>query len=956
MKRLIMTLAISALALGASAPVAQAAFGLQNLGVTFENEDGSVDSQAGSHPFAFSTTVNFATRAEGGNEVLEGEVKDFTANQIAGLIGSQTAVPRCSEADFNTFVGEGFLACPASTAVGVAAVKGNFIPVPVGEVPYVHAALYNLAPPPGVAARLGFAVLGVPITIDVGINPEPPYNLVASLSDVPQSILIYGSKITLWGVPASPAHDSLRGSCVGNPYEPTAEPVSLGNCPVSGGETAFLTLPRACKGPLPTTFSADDWADPGAWTEPQSVFTNDGLQPPNPQGMSGCAKLGLNSTIAASPTSKAANGPSGLDFSLNVDNQGLTNPEGIANADVEKAIVTLPQGFSVNPSQAEGLNVCSEADLARETAFSEAGSGCPNESKIGTVEVETPLLEETVKGSLYVAKPYENPEHSLIALYMVLKNAKFGISIKQALKVETDPATGQITTVAEGLPELPFSHFKLHFREGTRSPLATPPACGAYAANAKLYPSSGNPPVETSSTFQIISGPEGGPCPSGGTPPFHPGLIAGSINNAAGAYSPFNVRLFRTDSEQEITHFSIKLPPGISGKLAGIPFCSDLQIAAAKAREGQPHGGQEELDSPSCPAASEVGHTLVGAGVGSSLTYVPGKVYLAGPYKGSPLSVVAITAAKAGPFDLGTVVVREALRINPETAEVFVDATGSDPIPHIIQGIPVHLRDIRVYVDRPQFVLNPTSCEPTSTASTLLGSGTDFASEADDNPVTVTTRFQAADCASLGFKPRLALKLKGKTKRSGNPALTAILRPRVGDANATRVSVALPHSEFLDNEHIGTLCTRVQFKEGAGNGAQCPAASVYGHAKAWTPLFSEPLEGPIFLRSNGSERELPDLVLALHGLIDFDSVGYIDSVHGGIRNTFAFVPDAPIEKVEVSLFGGKKGLLENSTDICKGQHKATVKMEGHNGRRHNFTAPLQPKCPKKKGKKHARRR
>ncbi|HEY3491429.1 MAG TPA: hypothetical protein VGK43_00655, partial [Solirubrobacterales bacterium] len=451
--------------------------------------------------------------------------------------------------------------------------------------------------------------------------------------------------------------------------------------------------------------------------------------------------------------------------------------------------------------------------------------------------------------------------------------------------------------------------------------------------------------VTETSTFTVERGVDGGACPSGGIPPFKPGLLAGTINNAAGHYSPFNIRLTRTDGEQEFTNFSIKLPPGVIGKLAGIPFCSDAAIAAAKARTG-PTGGAEELASPSCPAASQVGRTLVGAGVGSVLTYVPGKLYMAGPYNGSPLSIVAITAAKVGPFDVGTVVIRQALRINPETAEVFVDATGSDPIPHIIQGIPVHARDIRVYVDRPEFVLNPTSCEPTSTASTVLGSGLDFGSDADNVPVTVTSPFQAADCASLGFKPKLELRLKGKTRRGGNPALKAVMRPRMGDANAARIAVALPRSEFLDQGHIRTVCTRVQFKAGAGNGTECPQGAIYGRARAWTPLLDQPLEGPVFLRS--SENPLPDLVLALHGLVDVHAVGRIDSVNGGIRTTFDFVPDAPITKVVLEMGGGKKSLLENSTNVCRGKHEATVKMKGHNGAVHNFGAPLKAQCGKKK--------
>jgi hypothetical protein len=288
------------------------------------------------------------------------------------------------------------------------------------------------------------------------------------------------------------------------------------------------------------------------------------------------------------------------------------------------------------------------------------------------------------------------------------------------------------------------------------------------------------------------------------------------------------------------------------------------------------------------------------------------------------------------------VVVREGLKIDPVTAEVSVDAAGSDPIPHIIAGIPVHLRDIRVYVDRPGFTLNPTSCKPTATASTVLGSGLDFASEADDNPVTVSTRFQAADCASLNFKPRLSLRLKGKTKRGGNPALRAVYEPRAGNANASRLSVALPHSEFLDNANFRTICTRVQFNAGAGNGAQCPAGSVYGHARVFTPLFSEPLEGPLLLRS--SEHPLPDVVLALHGLVDIDAVGRVDSVRGGIRNTFDFIPDAPITKVVVDFQGGRKALFENSTDICRGRHLATIEATAHNGRRSSFRTPLRPKC------------
>jgi hypothetical protein len=888
------------------------AFGLKGVDVTFNSQDGSPVTQAGAHPYSMTTTEGFDTKPtpEDPFEIPDGDVKDMEIPQIEGLVGNPSVVPRCTTADF--------LAknCPISSQVGINKVTYSS-PDTTARVP-----VYSLTPPPGVAMKLGFHVIFVPVTVELGVNESTPYNVVASLENIPNAVPFYRSALTLWGVPASPEHDLER--------------ICIQDCPpdfngsINLAELPFLTLPRACNGPLTTSWEADAWQSPSVFDH-ESALTHDDAIPPNPQGMTGCGKLGFNPSIVAKPTAKAATSPSGLDFSLNVVDEGITNSEGLAQSDIKKAVVTLPEGMSVNPSLAEGLEVCSEADLARETTRSEAGGGCPNASKIGTVEVETPLLEENVNGSLFVAKPYENPFGSLIAMYLVIKNPKLGIKVAQPLRVEPDPVTGRLTTVAEDMPQLPFSHFKLHFREGTRSPLASPPGCGTYNAEATLYPWAGGQPLTTTSAFQIIIGPESRPCPSGGLPPFRPGLIAGTLNNAAGRFSPFNVRLFRNDSEQEITHFSIKLPPGVLGKLAGIPFCPDAAIAAATARTG-PHGGQEELNSPSCPAASQIGHTLVGSGVGSALAYAPGKLYLAGPYHGSAISLVAITAGVVGPFDIGTVVVREAFKVDPETAEVFLDATGSDPIPHIIKGIPIHLRDIRAYTDRPEFVLNPTSCKRTSTASTLLGSGLDFGSEADDRPVTVSTPFQAADCAALPFKPRLSLQLKGGTRRGSHPALKATLNMNgIGEAGIAKAQVVLPKSEFIENAHFNTICTRVQFKQGNRPGEQCPAGSIYGSVIARTPILDEPLEGPVFLRS--SEHQLPDVVAALHnGQIDVVLVGKVDSVKGRLRTTFESTPDAPVTSATFSFQGAKKGLFVNSTNLCKGSHKAEANFTGQNGK------------------------
>jgi hypothetical protein len=946
MRRLIQTTLFALLLVAAQVAPASADFTLDGLDVSFLNADGSPATQAGSHPFAMTTTVGVGTEEIGDERLPGGELRNLTVGQIPGFIGNQTAMPTCPMGDFLITV-EGRSQCPDSTAVGYSGTEVEFKAIKPEELGLLwHSTLYNLEPGPGDAARLGFVVLNVPITIDVTVSESAPYNLIVNVSNTPQALLLYRSKVTLWGNPASSAHDSLRGKCLGYVDKPTLGPVSLGDCPVSGNNVAFLTLPRSCEGPLATTFSALSWKGEVA---NGIATTHEGSLPPRPQGMTGCTGLNFSPTIDSQPTTKAAASPTGLDFSIDREDEGLENPDGRAEADIRKAVVTLPEGFTANPSLAEGLAVCTESDLDRETASSAPGAGCPDASKIGTLEVDSPLLDQPLIGSLFVAKPFDNPFDSLIALYMVIKNPKYGIAIKQPLKVEPDPRTGQLRTVADDLPQLPFSHFKLHFREGTRSPLVSPPGCGEYAATAELTPSSGGPPIVTSSAFSIISGPNSSACPSGGLPPFHPGLLAGTRNNAAGVYSPFDLRLTRNDGEQEFTRFSIKLPPGVIGKLAGIPFCSDAALEAAKSRSGT-----EEIAFPSCPTDSEVGHTLVGAGVGPALTYAPGKVYLAGPYHGSALSIAAITAVKVGPFDLGTVVVREALEVNPETAEVFVDATGSDPIPHIIDGIVTHARDIRVYVNRPDFVLNPTNCERTSTASTVLGSGLDTAAELDDEPVTVTSPFQAASCASLGFKPKLTLRLKGGTKRGAYPSLKAIVTPRRGDANIGAAQVTLPHSEFLEQAHIGTVCTRVQFKQGKVPGEKCPAASIYGRAKAWTPLLDEPIQGPVFLRS--SNHPLPDLVAALHsGKININLAGRIDSVEGGrIRNTFEEVPDAPVTRFVLEMEGGKKGLLVNSVNLCNRPNRAISNLTGQNGKVYNTRPVLKAQCGKKHRKKNKR--
>jgi hypothetical protein len=906
--------AVAALSLSAVAP-ARADFGFKSAEVTFTDEGGAPESQAGSHPFAMTTSVAFNTvfdpeLGEGGADVPEGAVKDVKVDLPPGLVADRSAVPTCTGLEFAEF------SCPDSTAVGVVAVVLN--------KETIHDPVYNLAPPPGVLAKLGFIVLGAPVTIELGLSEQPPYHGTARLTGISQIAKVYSSELTVWGDPAADSHDSERGKCL----------ESGKSCPFSGSTgRPFLTLPRSCAGPLTTVLEADSWQSPGIWTRKEAE-TQDAAEPG--RGIVGCEKLGFDVGFGVRPTTTSAESPTGLDAGVDVADKGLLDPAETALSDIQKTVVVLPEGMTINPSQAEGLGACSEQGLARETSDSSFGAGCPPSSKIGTIEVETPLLEgEVLKGSLFVARPYENRFGSLIALYMTIKSPATGVSVSLAGKVEPDPRSGRLVTTFDDLPQLPFSHFRLHFRDGGRSSLVSPPRCGPYTSEARFNPwasPSTVTPLTTAFTFPIVSGPGGGPCPAAGALPFAPGFEAGSTDNTARAFSPFYMRLTRHDGDQEMTRFSAALPPGVSGKIAGVGKCSGAAIAAARGKTGV-----AELAAPSCPPSAQIGRVLAGAGVGPELTYVPGKLYLAGSFGGDPLSAAAVVPAVAGPFDLGTVVTRVPLTVNPESGEVEVDGNRSDPIPHILQGIPLKLRDLRIYADRPNFTLNATSCDPLRARATPFGSFVDVFSSADDVPVPVTARYQAAGCSRLGFGPKLSFRLRGGTKRGMHPALKAVVTPRPGDANIGRAVVTLPHSAFLDQSHIRTVCTRVQFKA-----QQCPSGSIYGRARATSPLLDEPLEGPVYLRS--SDHPLPDLVFALRGIVEVDVATRIDSTRGRLRATLNSIPDLPVSKFVLEMRGGKKGLIVNSRNLCAHRSKAVASLTGHNAKQHRLRPLVRASC------------
>ena len=889
------TLAMAFGLLAQSAGAAQGTFGFESVGTWLRTTAGAPELQAGAHP-DFNTTfqLNTTTNEEGKPTAVAVNPKDVKVTLPAGLVGNPQAAPTCSPQQFYELVNRAN--CPPQSQVGEATVTFYY-----GRPLEFTEPIYNLTPPRGVAAQFAFDTLGVPTFIDAGVSAEGGYHLVAESRETSQGINIGGASITLWGTPGSHAYDMVRSPQGG---------VGNEGLPVLGASlaTPFISSPTSCPGsPLTTSFSADSWRAPTVLSEASTSTDPEGA----PLVIGGCERVPFSASMTARPTTTEAEAPTGLDVKVEFPQ---TEPEGLRASDLRDAVVTLPEGMTVNPSSAGGLSTCTVEEIGLGDSVAPS---CPKGSELGTLKVSTPLLAEGLTGSVYLAQQGKNKFGSLLALYLTIENAARGVLVKLPGKVEPDPTTGRLVVRFEDTPQLPISTLEMELFSGPRAALMTPPACGTYSTAGSFTPWSGNAPVVASDSFRITSGPQGGPCPTAG---FTPKLEAGTADPAAGQYSPLELRVSRPDGSQRLGSVGVTLPKGMLANLSGIPYCSDATLASIPTALGT---GAGQLASPSCPAASRVGSVSVAAGPGSTPFWVKsGSVYLAGPYKGAPLSLGIVTPALAGPFDLGNVVVRAALRVDPETAIVTAQ---SDPLPTILQGIPLDLRELRVTLDRQDFTLNPTSCAQAGFAATIASSGGAVA--------TPSVPYAASSCAGLGFSPQLTLELKGGTHRGAFPALTATVKAKRGQANIGRVAVALPRSEFLEQGHIGTVCTRVQFAAGA-----CPQGSIYGYAEAVSPLLSQPLAGPVYLRS--SSHKLPDLVAALAGQIDIDLDGRIDSVRGGIRTTFESVPDAPISSFTLRMRGGKKSLLVNSTDICVGKHRAQVRMVGQNGGRAASSPPV----------------
>jgi hypothetical protein len=949
----------------------EASFGIRAFDSQLTDSAGGAVTAAGSHPFSYATSLEFESRhnpdlytaiGPAGQDAYPVEGTQNVALRLPpGLIGNPTAFPKCDAA----LLAEELNSCPLRAQVGEALVRLNN-PIGVGTNLVGPFPVYSLVPPHETPAFFGFKIYGNIVTMKARLRSESDFGLSVLTPKIPQGLDAIGTTVTIWGTPADPRHDSAR-ACPGAEGYPEYVLSTSPSCASEPPVVPFLRMPTSCTAPgegLPFLVAIDSWQHPGAlspggepdladpaWATAQIETHQAPGYPLAPDewgqavGVDNCAHVPFRPRLQVVPTTDAADSPTGLSVGLTVPQDCWSHAEETCDSDLRKAAIRLPAGMSVNPSAAAGQGACSSQQIGLLTPlgstpihFTDAPQSCPDAAKIGKAELTTPLLDHTLNGSVYLAKQGDNPFGSLLAMYLVIEDPQSGTIVKLPGRVLTNEATGRLETVFDEGPQLPFEHLGVDLFGGPRAALRTPPRCGTFAAQGTFTPWSGNPPVRSDSGFDITQGPGGGACPSGG---FDPQLSAGTQNPLAGSYSPFHLRLTREDATQELAGLSATLAPGLIGKPAGIPYCSDSVLASYPA-ETLLGTGAGEIASPKCPAASQVGTVTVGAGAGVNPFYTSsGKAYLAGPYKGAPLSLAVVTPAVAGPFDLGTVVVRNALRIDPETAQI---TAVSDPLPTILHGIPLDLRDVRVDLNRPDFTLNPTSCEPKTIDAALTS--------VQGATANRSVRFQAADCDRLGFKPKLSLKLKGGTKRGENPALTAVMRPRAGDANASSIQVSLPHSEFLAQDHIKTICTRVQFAADA-----CPKGSIYGKVTATSPILDYPLTGNVYLRS--SSHNLPDLVLALKGPasqpIEIDAVARIDSVKGGIRTSFAQVPDAPLTKVVLRMPGGRKSLLENSRDICATHSRAQVQIDAHNGRTEELRPALGVRCAKAKRHRHHHR-
>ncbi|MGH2937508.1 MAG: hypothetical protein ACRDPE_05240 [Solirubrobacterales bacterium] len=867
-------------------------------GCTYGGAPSEFFAQAAGHPPAGVT--DFTVDATGEQD----QVRRVKVELPQGLNVNPQAVPQCPVDTFRNNEAE----CAASK-VGESQVTtelellpGTGIKVPIGPLSF---SVYNLVPNEGEPALFGFhvttplvALVNEYVFLETSIEWAGDYhesffiNNVAAFPPLGRNRLVFDGQAGGFG---------------------------------AGG--SFLTLPSPCNGPSTSTLELENQAG--------STTPNTPTTPPVPIVNCGAVPFAPSVTAAASgPTDSS----SIVSVSLNIP-QHLGAKE-ISTSTVRNANVTLPAGAGLNPATAPGLKFCPDGAFP---LHSKAPVTCSPETQIGTVAIEAPELPPgSLTGPVYLAEqksrdPQSGQEYRI---FFNAESARYGVQVREEGKVKANPTTGQLSAEFNELPQVGFSSATLTFGPTAKHAipvLSSPPLCTQTSTSSAVPYSTGATTATPPTELKLTQAPGGGPCAkSMAERPFSPAVTAKPNTSKAGSYTPFQLKVTRNEGQQEIKGFNLTLPPGATANISNVPYCEAKEYNRATGRSGV-----EEQKSSSCNGKSEIGSATIEAGTGQTPLKIEGRVFLSGPYMGAPLSAVVITPAVAGPFDLGNVVVVAPLNLNPESGQIETSAS----IPDVFGGAKLDIRSILVNLKRKEFTLNGTNCNKNATVGSIAGGGGEPANSSAWSQFKVNVPFQGEGCENLDFTPGLKVRLFGQTRRAKHPKLKATLTTKEGQANTALASVALPHAIFLDQASLGTVCTRPQFAAG-----QCPTKSRYGFARAWTPLLSHPVEGPVYLRS--SNNTLPDMVADLHGQVSIVLDGRIDSFKGGIRTTFAGIPDLPVSKFVLTLPGGKHGLLQASTNLCAKPVKGIIRLEGQNGKKVSRHPRIQTPCKNRPKNKH----
>jgi hypothetical protein len=919
-------------------------FGIHDFSSAAYGQDGLPDTQAGDHPNMLTTRFDLTSKVNG--EYAEGreyspieEAKGVVVDLPLGLAGDPLAAPQCLEIDL--LGGAGETICPSASRVGMIDLEhvghpnSSLRPGTEGDV---ISAIYNMVPENGYPAVFGFNYEGFSVVMYASVvHTAVGYELQVTVPGVPRAREPEGASLTFFGDPA----ERDGGS------SPT---------------TAFFTNPASCSsGPLNARIEADSWLEPANWQSKEATVY--------PQ-VTGCNMLQFNPTFELKPETTQADTPSGYEVDLSVPQARNLFPD-LATPDLKNATVTLPEGLSVSPSTADGLVGCQATgpegiDFPNHTRPDgeemhpdEAGEGeeigadglshlapghCPAKSKVGEVEIETPVLPpHTLKGSMYVAEPTcgvaghqacteaSATNGELYGIY--LEVAGSGVVVKLRGKVEANPGTGRLTTTFSENPQLPFSELKLKLKGGERAPLANPQTCGVATATSSLEPWSA-PESGASATPLSSFGVSG----CGSPQPFAPGFLAQTSTPIAGGFSPFTLTFSRSDGEQNLSGLTVTTPPGLLGVLKSVVQCPEPE-----AQKGE------------CGPQSLIGHTQVAAGAGSHPFWESGTVYLTGPYKDQPFGLSIVVPAVAGPFNLGNVIVRAAIHVDPKTSALTVT---SDPLPQIIDGVPLRIQTASVNIDRSGFMFNPTNCSQEHVTGTI--------SAAQGASASVSSPFAVGTCKNLPFKPKFSASTAGKASKAGGASLDVKVsskggpQPGGGEANIKSVKVDLPKQLPSRLTTLQKACTAKVFE---ANPASCPKESNVGMATASTAVLAHPLIGPAYLVSHGGVA-FPDLEIVLQGegialILD----GNTQIKKGITSSTFKSVPDAPISSFELKFPTGKFSILgtnvpqKSKYSLCGQTLAMPTAITGQNGAVVKQTTKISiTGCPKPKKSQKIKRK